>query len=261
MAGDWIKMDATLHEKPEVVRLSGILEIDRFAVVGRLHRVWSWFDQQSRNGHAVGVTKMFVDELAMRDGFATALESVGWLVQEEDGLSVPGFDRHNGKSAKSRALASERKRKSRDERDECHATSVTKAGPEKRREEKNSTHTPSGASAVDPSLTGHADSVTETGRPLPAPGFPEKQAVLDYATRQGWPVDSASKFWLHYDQARSNGDRAIGSNWHWWSALEMWVRRDLQEGASKRGGRKASITEHEPADEWEDSQLTPNFTS
>lgn len=114
--------------------------MDRFAVVGRLHRVWSWFDTHSSDGHAKGVTGFFIDELAGHSGFADALRKVDWLIDRSGSLSVPHFDRHNGQSAKKRAESTERKRKSRNvSRETCdtgHAKRVTKARPEKRREEK-----------------------------------------------------------------------------------------------------------------------------
>jgi hypothetical protein len=57
----------------------------------------------------------------------------GWLSFNEAGVVFPEFDRHNGKSAKLRADAAIRQRVSRQSRDIV----VTKALPEKRREEKS----------------------------------------------------------------------------------------------------------------------------
>ena len=141
MAGDWIKMETMLHEKPEVIQIAAELGMDRFSVVGRLHRLWSWFNAQSRDGHAKGVTDVFVDELLSCDGFARMLRKVDWLEVRSGSLLVPHFDRHNGESAKKRAVQNERKRrerKSRSEGDKCHATSVTDRGQnhDQRREEK-----------------------------------------------------------------------------------------------------------------------------
>lgn len=141
MAGDWIKMETTLHEKPEVIQIAAELGMDRYSVVGRLHRLWSWFNAQSRDGHAKGVTDVFVDELLSCDGFARMLRKVDWLEVRSGSLLVPHFNRHNGESAKKRAVQNERKRrerKSRSEGDKCHAPSVTDRGQndDQRREEK-----------------------------------------------------------------------------------------------------------------------------
>jgi len=153
MAGDWIKMRNDLADDPAVIDIAGRLELDEFAVVGRLHTLWAWADEQSRDGHARGVTSAWLDRKVQRDGFASALVSVGWLEAGADGLRFPNFDHHNGATAKTRALGTRRKQqeraspepdpvapavtpKSRTVSANCHAATVTKARPEKRREEK-----------------------------------------------------------------------------------------------------------------------------
>lgn len=47
MAGDWIKFELTTLDKPEVCQLADLAGIDPDAVVGKLMRVWGWFDQQT----------------------------------------------------------------------------------------------------------------------------------------------------------------------------------------------------------------------
>ena len=132
MAGDWIKMEHDLPDKPEVFSIAQSLEIeDRDLVVGKLHRVWTWFDKHTVDGNAHGVTLAFLDALSGVSGFAQAMQDVGWLQQRNGTLTAPKFDRHNSKSAKRRALGQERVKRFR------NATSVTKSLPEKRREEKN----------------------------------------------------------------------------------------------------------------------------
>jgi hypothetical protein len=113
MAGDWIKMRHDLADDPAVIGIAAELGIDEFAVIGRLHRFWSWADRQSRDGHAVGVTKTWLDRYIQRDGFADAMVKYGWLEVQNDGITIPKFDRHNGNPAKERVLAAERKRKQR----------------------------------------------------------------------------------------------------------------------------------------------------
>jgi hypothetical protein len=113
LAGDWIKMRADLAEDPAVIAMAARLGIDEFAVVGRLHAFWSWLDRQSRDGHALGVTHSWLDRHVHCDGFASSLVAVGWLVIDGAGLSIPHFDRHNGETAKARALTRNRKRRQR----------------------------------------------------------------------------------------------------------------------------------------------------
>lgn len=114
MAGDWIKMRTGLANDPSVIAMACALDVGEFEVVGMLHHLWSWADAQSRDGHAAGVTKKWVDRYVHRDGFADSMCSAGWLVIDDSGIKFPNFERHNGKPAKDRALAGERQRKKRE---------------------------------------------------------------------------------------------------------------------------------------------------
>lgn len=228
MAGDWIKIEMSLHEKPEVIQLAGILGLDRFAVVGRLHRFWSWLDAHSANGHARGVTFMFIDELTMRDGFAAALETVGWLESDGGGLVVPRFDRHNGKSAKNRALATERKRtarnKSRAEGDKGHAPSVTEAGPEKRREEKNSlSTTTTSAHAAPGDVVNDISDSPQASTPVGAE-WPTQGDVLKLVGSTAYPLtaECATAYWLDREALGWSRNGQLIKNW----------RADLQRYAT-----------------------------
>lgn len=113
MAGDWIKMRNDLPDDPAVIAIAARLGLDEFAVIGRLHTLWAWADEQSRDGHAVGVTSAWLDRKVQRDGFADALVSVGWLEVTNDGLTIPNFENHNGETAKVRALGTRRKQRQR----------------------------------------------------------------------------------------------------------------------------------------------------
>jgi hypothetical protein len=136
MAGDWIKMRCDLPNEPEVLSVADQCGMDVDTVVGKLHRIWSWADRHTKNGNAVGVTGVRIDELARANGFAAALEKVGWLVVSETGVRIPHFDRHMGQGGKRRALTARRMVTHR--KRNSNAKSVTKASPEKRREEKSS---------------------------------------------------------------------------------------------------------------------------
>lgn len=152
MAGDWMKVDLDLPEKPEVHQIAALLGVDADLVVGKLFRVWAWFDRQTEDGHAPSVTLVLIDRLSGHAGFGEAMQQAGWLRVGKVGVLMPNFDRHNGESAKKRALAA--KRKSRQRHANSHAVGVTKTGPEKRREYKGV--------VVDQRLT------TEQGKTSPA---------------------------------------------------------------------------------------------
>lgn len=153
MAGDWIKVEHTTPDKPEVVKLAGILGIDQDAVVGKLLRLWIWADQQSVSGNAIAVTNSFLDRLVFCPGFAAGLVKVGWLNGREGLLSIPNFDRHNGQSAKNRANTNRRVANSRKAHHERVAKTcnenvtlepLQKPLPEKRREDNTTTTTTTG---------------------------------------------------------------------------------------------------------------------
>ncbi|MAS93951.1 MAG: hypothetical protein CMO55_12220 [Verrucomicrobiales bacterium] len=108
MAGDWIKIEHSTPDKPEVDHLANILRIEHDAVVGKLLRLWIWADQQTVDGESLLITDSFVDRLTFCPGFATALRRVGWLKGRDGRLSLPHFDRHNGQSAKQRAQTAKR---------------------------------------------------------------------------------------------------------------------------------------------------------
>ena len=137
MAGDWLKFETATLDKPEVWAIAQDLSIDPDAVVGKLLRVWAWFDQQSTIGNAPSVTKALLDRCAGVTGFCDSVIKAGWMLDDGVVLSLPNFDRHNGNTAKSRALTGKRVKKHRSsDAVECNGDSVTKALPEKRREEK-----------------------------------------------------------------------------------------------------------------------------
>ena len=135
MAGDWIKVEVSLTMKPEVWRIAAMTGLDADAVVGKLIRAWAWFDAHTENGNAAGVTFALLDSVCGRSGFADAMSSVGWLEQDGDTMRLPNFGRHNGKTAKNRALTAKRVAS---HKGKSNASSVTDALPreEKRREEK-----------------------------------------------------------------------------------------------------------------------------
>lgn len=139
MAGDWLKMECCLPEKPEVFQIAGILGIDPDEVLGKLFKVWRWFDAHTEDGNAPSVTYALVDRISGRNGFAEAMAFAGWLVQDGTTLVLPNFERHNGKTAKERGLTAKRVAKSKAKSNGAANGQVTmEALPreEKRREEK-----------------------------------------------------------------------------------------------------------------------------
>lgn len=152
MAGDWIKVEMSTPDKPEVWQLADRLGIDPDAVTGKLLRIWAWADTHSEDGNNICVTKALLDRIAGVTGFAESLLHVGWLAEIDGKLTFPNFCRHNGKSAKKRAETARRVADSRKSNAICNTNVVTeseqKALPEKRREEKINNTRESGDSPV-----------------------------------------------------------------------------------------------------------------
>lgn len=134
-------MECATPDKPEVFAITAKMGWDDpDLTVGKLFRVWRWFDQQTTDGNAVSVTAALLDRIAGVSGFANAMQSVGWLTINDAGISLSNFENHNGVSAKARAQTAKRvanHRASEPSNASSNAPTVTPAlaREEKRREE------------------------------------------------------------------------------------------------------------------------------
>src|SRR5512136_1111202 len=118
MAGDWIPVTVGLSRRREVLAIVGSTERDRFQVVGLLVEFWSWVTDESRDGHVPSVTaSTLIAAVGGDDVFWSAVEREGWIVLDDEGLTVPNWDRWLGSSGKSRLQAAIRKRREREKKD------------------------------------------------------------------------------------------------------------------------------------------------
>lgn len=138
MAGEWLKFEKSTFDKPEVLAIAAAVEQDPDYVIGKLLRMWAWFDTHTTNGNARGVTCTLLDSILRVTGFAENVAKVGWLIVSDVGLELPNFDRHCGETAKQRALTAKRVADFKGKQKTGNASSVTSALPreEKKREEK-----------------------------------------------------------------------------------------------------------------------------
>lgn len=137
-------MRIDLQSHPKVVRILSATHTDKFRVIGGLHSVWSVFDLHSEDGNLKGYTPEALDHVIGWEGFARAMESVGWLLFDgAETLTLPEFGEHNGQSAKRRAEDQKRKRDSRNHVRNPSAVDADKkrTREEKRREEKEKSKT------------------------------------------------------------------------------------------------------------------------
>lgn len=226
----WIKIETTLPQKPEVVKISAILQKKSAEVVGGLVLLWCLTDGLTEDGFLRFYGRREIDRAVGLKGFCAALEQVGWIKLEADGARLVNYEKHNGRSAKKRAENARRAKASYDkktesrrgEREDSHAESAESSRKKEiqRREEKrvlSEREYSTREAREEPSLS-RADFVP--------PGMRE---VLDWAVAQSLPVEEAEKFWL-WNQARGwEGCR------DWAAAARLWMRRARPEGASDEG--------------------------
>lgn len=108
MSADWIKMQKSLPDKPEVWAIAAALNLDSDTVVGKLFRVWSWFDEHTQDGVAQRSIKLLLDKNVGVQGFCDSMISSGWMLEDEKTISLPNFGRHNSATAKERATGAKR---------------------------------------------------------------------------------------------------------------------------------------------------------
>jgi len=233
MAPPWIKITHWTPDKPEVFCVAQLLDIDPDAVVGKLVRVWIWADQQLENCHAVSVTKAHLDRVACVTGFADALCRVGWLIENEGQLTFTNFDRHNGETAKKRALAAKRKERSRN----GHANSVTKVTPESRQQRDNLVTKAGPDEEEDEDIK--ETLLTRTREhgiaSTLANGFipPTWEELELFGLNAGYSVDLLQRF---YDYNCANGWQTTrGPMVDWQAALRIWKRNDSEKPFQRQG--------------------------
>jgi len=142
MGVSWIKFETSTSDKPEVWQIADSLGIDPDAVVGKLLRIWAWFDDQTENGNAPLTVGALLDRKVGVSGFVNAMISAGWMNEKNGVLTLPNFERHNGETAKARALTAKRVAKHKEKGNAvANATLTVGALPreEKRRGEKRET--------------------------------------------------------------------------------------------------------------------------
>jgi hypothetical protein len=202
MAGDWIKMRVDLATDPDVIGIASKTELDEDTVVGKLHRLWSWADQQTTNGDAASVTEAWIDRFLGAPGFASAMVSAGWLTITSGGVILPDFEKHNGQTGKRRALTARRNTKYRD------AHTVTKSAP---REDKREDTTDKGKGSKRPKFTPPTALEVAAYCSERRNGI-DAEAFIDYYQGQAWKLSSGQKM----------------SDWK--CAVRNWERRQKDRG-------------------------------
>lgn len=227
MSIPWIKVEATLPHKPEVMQMAAQLNTSEHAVVGHLVQFWIWCD-----GNLTGQCPIFsgtvsgVDRVAGCSGFTQAMLDCGWLKMRGKQFEVCNFEKHLAQSAKTRAFEAERKRKQRGERDNVpenpgHTRDSVpkKPGPEKIRGEEIDSS--GGARAKD------ADQVfipTAVNIPKCHEAF---NAWCDYLEKSGLDVQSPRFNTIQAQMIWRNAHR-LGAD-KWIKCVELSIRNGYKQ--------------------------------
>lgn len=222
-------MECSTPDKPEVLAITVKMGWDDpDLTVGKLFKMWRWFDQQTTEGNAAGVTPALLDRYFGVSGFVTAVAEVGWLVINEEGVSLPNFDRHNGASAKQRSLTAKRVANHKTNA-KGNANTVTKSvtsplpREEKRREDKEKEQKNSNVTVADLVAQGVSfDSANE----LLAIRKKKRSAL----TQLAWKGISSE-----FNKAGISADEgiAIMSKRGWQSFEAQWIKKEIGNAHSK----------------------------
>lgn len=220
MAGDWIKFELTTLDKPEVCQIADMADIDPDAVVGKLMRVWGWFDQQTETGNAPSVSKKLLDRIVGVIGFCEHMKSVAWMIEADGVISLPHFERHNGRTAKNRLLTAKRVANHKATNGKGNSASVSGALP-KEDVEKNKQPL-SARGPVDPRMPCE----------MTLDWVPDETLLKTYALHRALPFDLFTEavrvaFTGHYEPQAQVNTQA-----EWVSMLVKWVANDRARAAS-----------------------------
>lgn len=112
---EWIKVNKLLHANFKVLMIAEALGMDPELVAYKIIQVWAFADTEcTAENPRVSAPPELLDKLVRCPGLAKAMADLGWLNIGDGWFEFPKFERHMGKSAKLRALDSEKKRTRRE---------------------------------------------------------------------------------------------------------------------------------------------------
>lgn len=217
MAGEWLKFECSLPEKPETLAITVAMGWDDpDLTVGKLMRLFRWFDQHTVDGNAPGVTPALLDRLIGVTGFVQAVANAGWMSITDGGLALNHFDRHNGMTAKNRAQTAKRvanHRASSYEAGQCNDPTVTSALAREEKKREEVIQRDAGKPAARPypekqkprstTLAAYIDVCRAAGvKPIP-----DDHPVRRYCESAGITPDMAALAWLRFREEHTIGTR------------------------------------------------------
>lgn len=110
----WLKVETHTPDKPEIRQIARACRVSAGDAFAAWFRLWSWLDSVTADGHLDFLLPADCDEMARLPGIGSALREVGWIEFDKGGGAIVlNWDRHNGSSAKARALTGNRVRRHR----------------------------------------------------------------------------------------------------------------------------------------------------
>lgn len=109
MAGDWIKMRNNLWNDPRVSQVCDKTGAGEATVIGGLYWLWATADEHTESGFMPGLSISSIDRKSNVAGLGAALASIGWIDENDNGITIARFGEHNGSSAKRRSADAQRK--------------------------------------------------------------------------------------------------------------------------------------------------------
>jgi hypothetical protein len=229
MASEWIIWTKELPQKQKVLDIAADLEMDPFAVVGRLMTIWGLADDRSQGKNPGTLEPEEIDELVKWPGFATAMVKVGWLKIAGNGVQFPAFAKHHSQRAKTRALARERVRRWRERQGKTEKPDESKVKKKvaKKRKRKRTKADLWGTGKIQLQVSTRAwVGITAEDMAEWAESFPAVDIELELKEARSWCF--------------ANGAKGRKSNYR--RFLVSWFKRSQDRGGTTGYGQRTSTT-------------------
>lgn len=113
MIGNWIAWTKGLPSRLEVIQIATVMETSRYEAACHCMAVWEWADANTDDGYIDGISPEMISQVVNVPGIGEAMEGVGWIIRQIEGITLPNWDRYNTRSAKARMKCRERMRRYR----------------------------------------------------------------------------------------------------------------------------------------------------
>jgi len=113
-SSNWLKVQKHTPDKPEIRHMARRCGCSIGEAFLAWFRVYTYFDETTEDGDVPFFTPDDVDDIGKLPGLGNSMAEVGWVLFDAGGCTVVKWERHNGASAKRRAVEAERQARIRD---------------------------------------------------------------------------------------------------------------------------------------------------